>query len=307
MPVPDFRSSMLPALRALSADRRAGGGSCRAARHPWREAALAFALAWPGLSPALAGAPDPARPLPAVVTVEAPSRDLPPEIAGMEIEVNELGPLPLAELVGRVADLAGVRASIEERPGRVLDGDVVARPAVPFGLSMTGPVPAVLDEIARLSGYGWGWEDGRLVFHRYRDVEQARAARLPGGVPVDLLAAVLEGQAAAGAEASAGRADGTSAAAAARAGWAVDPEAHGTVEGVLRAWADRAGWRVDWRSERAFTVGAAAAFDAGETGEAGFLAAADALLAIPPMRRALSATAYPNRWLVVRDAGSAAP
>ena len=73
----------------------------------------------------------------------------------------------------------------------------------------------------------------------------------------------------------------------------------------MRAWAARAGWQLAWESERRFKVGAAAAFPAGETEEAGFLAAADALLAIAPMRRTLTATAYPNRWLVVRDLGSA--
>jgi len=87
--------------------------------------------------------------------------------------------------------------------------------------------------------------------------------------------------------------------------WPVDPEAHETVEGALRSWADRAGWQLAWESERQFKVGAAAEFPPGETEEAGFLAAADALLAISPMRRMLTATAYPNKWLVVRDLGSA--
>ena len=218
-----------------------------------------------------------------------------------------MAPLPFRELAGLVADLAGLEAVVQDRPGRVLDGDVVLEPAVPFGLSMRGTAVQVLEELARLSGYDWGWEDGRLVFFRYGDIEQRRAERIPGGVHVDVLAAVAGGEEAAalsgqpGAEAA--KQDGEPAAP--RAAWAVDPEAHGTVEGVLRAWAERAGWRVDWRSEREFRVGAAAEFAAGETEEAGFLAAADALLAIPPMRRTLSVTAYPNKWLVVQDVGSA--
>lgn len=295
-----------------------------------------------------------AAPIAVTVTVEAPSRDLPADIAELVIEVKELAPLPLRELVGRVADLAGVRASIEERPGRVLDGDVAMQDPVPFGLSMTETVPAVLDEVARLSGYDWGWEDGRLLFYRYADIDQRRAERVPGGVPVELLAAVAEEEGLVEAPAveagvipeeaeeavdaegrsearvvavevpgklePGGRAvDSEAVAAVERQGetpaegavpakpadWEVIPGEHGTVEDVLRTWAVRAGWQLAWESEQRFTVGAAAAFPAGESEEAGFLAAADALLAIGPMRRALSATAYPNRWLVIRDIGSA--
>lgn len=295
-----------------------------------------------------------AAPIAATVTVEAPSRDLPSEIAVLELEVNELGPLPLRELVGRIADLAGVEASIQERPGRVEDGDVAMAEPVPFGLSMRGSIVDVLDEVARLSGYDWGWEGGRLLFYRYADIDQRRAERVPGGVPVELLAAVAqeegleevpaveadevpavtketvdaEGRSETGVVAAevpgklepGGRAVDSEAVAtvegqgetpaqgavpAQPADWEVIPDEHGTVEDVLRAWAVRAGWQLAWDSEQRFTVGAAAAFPAGESEEAGFLAAADALLAIGPMRRALSATAYPNRWLVIRDIGSA--
>ena len=304
-----------------------------------------------------------AAPIAATVTVAAPSRALPREIAEREIEVKQLAPLPFRELAGLVADLAGVKAVLQDRPGRVLDGDVVLEPAVPFGLSMRGTVPEVLDELARLSGYDWGWEDGQFVFYRYGDIGQRRPERMPGGVEVGVLAALtdeedgdaegeaaqgrvedgvpgelepggrpvdpdaaaaVEGQGEAGAAeaqpAGPGGRPADSDAAAAVAGqeeaapedavpaaplaWEVIPEVHGTVEGVLRAWADRAGWRLAWKSERQFKVGAAAGFPAGETLEAGFLAAADALLAIGPMRRALSATAYPNKWLVIQDVGS---
>lgn len=303
-----------------------------------------------------------AAPIAVTVVVEAPSRDLPPDIAELVIEVKELSPLPLRELVGRVADLAGVRASVEERPGRVLDGDVAMKDPVPFGLSMAETVPAVLDEVARLSGYDWGWEDGRLLFYRYADVEQRRPERIPGGVAVGVLAAVAEetrpavdeetpappaaeGQGEAPPETgekvdAEGRSEegrvavqvpeklepggrpvdadaalpveGQEQAAAQGTvqaeppAWEVSPGTHATVEDVLRSWAERAGWQLAWKSERRYEVGAAAAFPAGETEEEGFLAAADALLAIGPMRRSLSATAYPNRWLVVRDVGSAA-
>ncbi len=279
-----------------------------------------------------AGAPG-AAPLAATVTVAAPSRDLPVEVSDLEIEVRQLTPLPFRELAGLVAALAGVEASIRERPGRVLDGDVALNDPVPFGLSMTGPVAEVLDEVARLSGYDWGWEDGRLVFRRYADREQRAAQQLPAGVAVGVLAAVAENEAeaarSAGADAApvgTGAADAPPAAPAAAAAlegqdgaapeeaapapppaWEVAPDEHGTVEEVLRAWAARAGWQVAWRSARRYAVGAAASFPAGETEEEGFLAAADALLAIRPMRRTLTATAYPNRWLVVRDIGSAAP
>lgn len=292
-------------------------------------------------------------PIAATVSVNAPSRALPAGLAEEEIAVNELTPLDLRELVGRIADLAGVEASIQERPGRVLDGDVAMNDPVPFGLSMTGRVPEVLDEVARLSGYDWGWEDGRLLFYRYADVEQRAPERMPGGVPVGVLAAVAgeevkapaaveeerevspetrervdaEERSEAGRVASGvpgepepggrpvdpdaaapvkgqGEAPAQERAPAEPAGWAVIPEAHATVEDVLRSWAERAGWQLAWKSERRFEVGAAATFPAGESEEAGFLGAADALLAIGPMRRTLTATAYPNGWLVVRDAGS---
>ena len=276
-----------------------------------------------------------AAPIAATVTVVAPSKDLPAELAAREIEVKQLAPLPFRELAGLVADLAGVKAVLQDRPGRVLDGDAVLEPAVPFGLSMRGTMPQVLDELARLSGYDWSWVEGQLVFYRYRDVEQRRPERMPGGIEVGVLAALTdkedadaEGEAAEGCVEAGlpgelepgGRAVAADAVAAvegqaevcppqaAQAGpapWQVDPEVRGTVEGVLRAWAARAGWQLAWESERQFRVGAAAAFPAGETEEAGFLAAADALLAIGPMRRALSATAYPNKWLVVTDVGGA--
>ena len=298
------------------------------------------------------GKPSAIAPISATVTVEAPSRELPAEVSKKEIAVNELAPMDLRELVGRIADLAGVDALLEDRPGRVADGDVEMRPAVPFGLSMTGTVPAVLDEVARLSGYDWGWAEGRLVFYRYADIGQRPPERVPGGVHVDVLAAVAgeetpepapevdsavpegvggtkdaEGAPEAGRVAASvpgelepgGRpvvpdarasVEGQGEAAPAEqvppapAGWEVSPDVHGTVEGVLRAWAERAGWQVAWESKHRFEVGAAAEFEPGETEEAGFLAAADALLAIGPMRRSLSATAYPNKWLVVQDVGS---
>ncbi len=294
-----------------------------------------------------------AAPIAVTVTVKAPLRDLPAGLAEEEIAVNELTPLDLRELVGRIADLAGVEASIQERPGRVLDGDVAMNDPVPFGLSMRGTVPEVLDEVARLSGYDWGWEDGRLLFYRYADVEQRTPERMPGGVPVGVLAAVAdqeaeapaaveeerevsletrervdaEGPSEAGRVASevpgklepggrpldpdaAAAVEGKGEAAAQEtvpaepAGWEVIPGTHATVEDVLRSWAERAGWQLAWKSERRFEVGAGAEFPAGESEEAGFLAAADAMLAIGPMRRTLTATAYPNRWLVVRDVGS---
>ncbi len=300
---------------------------------------MAFALAVLPLA-ARGDEPKPWAPIAATVTVAAPSRDLPPEIAALVIEVKELAPLPLRDLVGRVADLAGVRASVEERPGRVLGGDVARRDPVSFGLSMTEAVPAVLDEVARLSGYDWGWEDGRLLFYRYADVEQRRPERIPGGVAVEVLAAVASDEMASSAVieeapmpaeglpeaspetgenaedrraqvsgepgAAALPVEGQAERTAPEEPWDVSPDTHATVEDVLRSWAARAGWQLAWKSERQYEIGAAAAFPAGETEEAGFLAAADALLAIGPMRRALSATAYPNRWLVVTDVGSAA-
>ena len=320
---------------------------------------MAFVLAAAMLALASAEASDSqgGRPLPATVSVHAPSRALPPELAAREFRIEQLEPLAFRELVGRVAELMGVEAALEERPGRVAGEQVVHADPVPFGLVMTAPAPAVLDELARLSGYDWTWGDGRLVFFRHADSEQREALRLPSGVAVGLLAAVAENEAEAakaggrakpdreaaatedgeradaemdpagrvasgvpgrvaagpggrvGAEAREALEGQAEAPAAVKepeepAGWEVDPERHGTVEGVLRAWAERAGWSLAWETDRMFEVGAAAVFPGGETEEEGFLAAADALLAIAPMRRLLSVTAYPNRWLVVRDVGS---
>ena len=320
---------------------------------------MAFVLAATALALAAADAADKraARPLPATVSVDAPSRALPAELAGREIAVRQLEPLAFRELVGRIAELMGVEAALEERPGRVAGERVFHDAPVPFGLVMAGTVPAVLDELARLSGYDWTWSDRRLVFFRHADSEQREALRLPSGVAVDLLAALAENEAEAkdgragaaakpgahrpaaieggedraraetdpagrpapgvpgeveagpaaraGAEARAALEGQGEAPPAGPVGWDVDPARHGTVEGVLRAWAARAGWSLAWETKRRFEVGAAAAFPAGETEEEGFLKAADALLAIAPMRRLLSVTAYPNRWLVVRDIGSA--
>ena len=278
-------------------------------------------------------------PLPATVSVAAPPRDLPADLAGRELRIEQLDPLPFPDLVGRVAGLMGVEASVEERPGRVSGEHVVRGPPVPFGLVMTGMAPALLDELARLSGYDWTWAEGRVVFFRHADSEQREALRLPSGVAVDLLAALAEneeeaahaerdpeGRLASGVPGRVEAGPGGRLDAAARAalegqgppapaerappepaGWEVIPAEHGTVEGVLRAWAERAGWHLAWETERQFGVGAAAVFEGGASKEEGFLAAADALLAISPMRRALSVTAYPNKWLVVRDVGTAAP
>ena len=303
-----------------------------------------------------------AQPLPATVSVKAPSRDLPADLAAREVRVEELNPLPFRELVGRIAGLVGIEAVLEERPGRVAGERVLHDAPVPFGLVMTGTAPAVLDELARLSGYDWSWEDGRLVFFRHGDSEQREAMRLPPGVAVDLLAALAESGAApadamqaegtaepgrrpeaaatedgkaahaevdpagrlapavpgrveagpgrrvdAGVQAAVegqGEAPAAEQVASGPAVWEVDPDRHETVEGVLRAWAERAGWNLAWETDRQFRVGAAAAFEGGGNGQEGFLKAADALLAIAPMRRMLTATAYPNRWLVVRDVGS---
>ncbi len=369
--------------------RRPSGGRASRRRRADRAGSellllMAFVLAATVLALVSADAADKRaeRPLPATVSVNAPSRALPAELAGREIAVRQLEPLAFRELVGRIAEIMGVEAALEERPGRVAGERVLHDAPVPFGLVMTGTVPAVLDELARLSGYDWTWSEGRLVFFRHADSEQREALRLPSGVAVDLLAAIAETgaaarggrveaageagsprgavetkntaaalaspgsqpEAAAGEDREAahaevdpegrlaaeipgqvdGRRDGRPGAGADAAvegqgeaapavalpaepvGWEVDPERHGTVEGVLRAWAARAGWSLAWETKRRFEVGAAAAFPAGETEEEGFLKAADALLAIAPMRRLLSVTAYPNRWLVVRDIGSAA-
>ena len=317
---------------------------------------MAFVLSIAVLSLAHASERPAARPLPATVSVNAPSRDLPEELVGRELRVDELDPLPFRDLVGRIADLMDVEAALEERPGRIAGERIVPDAPLSFGLVMTGSAPAVLDELARLSGYDWTWADGRLVFFRYADSEQREALRMPSGVAVDLLAALAENEAeaapaenaakpapearvgddreAAHAErdpegrlasgvpgrvaagpggrlgAAAGAAvEGQGAAPSRQApekpvGWEVDPERHGTVEEVLRAWAARAGWNLAWEADRQFQIGAAAMFEGGGNEQEGFLKAADALLAIAPMRRLLTATTYPNRWLVVRDVGS---
>ena len=249
------------------------------------------------------------RPLPATVTVVPPSRALPAALAGRQIEVRQKEPLAFHDLLARVAGALGVEATVEERPGRIAGEHVVLDPPAPFGLVMTGTVPAVLDELARRSGHDWTWAQGRLVFFRHADSEQraALSPRQQAGIAADgkqgTAGHVLAGRSVSGGFGRSGAGQDT----ADPPGWEVDPARHGTVEGVLRAWAERAGWQVAWETERRFEVGAAAVFEGTADEQESFLKAADALLAIRPMRRLLSVTAYPNRWLVVRDIGSAVP
>lgn len=79
--------------------------------------------------------------------------------------------------------------------------------------------------------------------------------------------------------------------------WEVDPASQKTLRGVVESWARKAEWKVDWRTQRDFSVGAAAAF------EGPFLKAVDGLFSDPQVSRVLLVSAHANRYLVVREAG----
>ena len=132
-----------------------------------------------------------AAPIAATVTVVAPSKDLPAEIAELEIEVKQLAPLPLRGLVGLVADLTGVEASIQERPGacpgrRSASGAACSIRAFDEGngcrlcLTSSRVCPATTG-----AGRTAGFSSTAM-----RDIEQRRPERVPGGISVDVLAAV---------------------------------------------------------------------------------------------------------------------
>ena len=236
---------------ALAADRQTAGSDAAAVP-----------------APAAAGAP-PAVPLPATELAPALAA-LPPGPASREVVVEGRERLPFPEAVRRLSSLSGVAMRIEERPARIAGGGAVLDDPPPLALAWRGPLAGLLDRVAALSGYGWSWEDGAVVFHRYWDVEQRRP-RAAGG----------------DADAAGGR-------------WTVDPERHRTLRGVLESWAALAGWTLVWNADRDYALGAPAIFGGG------FLDAADLLLGGPATRRTLDARAYTaNRHLVVGDAGGA--
>ena len=220
----------------------------------------------------LAGGGTPA--LPATELAPVPT-GLPPSVAAREVTIEAAGPLPFPALVRRLSVLAGVAMRIEERPARIAGGAAVLDDPPPLGLAWNGSLTGLLDRVARLTGYGWSWEEDAVVFHRYWDVEQRGPA--------------------VGAETGM-----ASAAEAANDAWTVAPGEHRTLRGVLESWAARASWTLVWNAERDYVVGAAATF------EGGFLEAADMLLSGPMTRRTLDARAYrANRHLVVDDADGA--
>ena len=222
------------------------------------------------------------------------SAALPPSLSARQVEVEGTGPLPFPALVRRLAGLAGVAMTIEERPARIAGGEAALDDPPPLDLAWQGSLAGLLDRVASLSGYDWSWqtrgpEDGAVVFFRYWDVEHRGRIGAEGPQPH---AAMPAGPVPAAASAA-----NAMPAAAAGGSWTVDPEGHGTLRGVLEGWAAHAGWTVVWRAERDYGLGAAAVF------EGGFLEAADLLLSGPATKRTLVARAYlANRHLVVDDA-----
>ena len=164
---------------------------------------------------------------------------------------------------------------MEERPSRIVGGAAILTDPPPISLTYKGTLSGLLDRISALSGYDWSWLGGAIVFHRYWDIEQRAAAKVPAA---------------------------TTGTGFASQSWTVDIADHKTLRGVLESWAARAGWTLVWTAGRDYTLGADAAF------RGGFLDAADLLLSAAATRRTLAAHAYTaNRHLVIGDAGGIRP
>ena len=200
---------------------------------------------------------------------------LPEEMAGRIVKFELDAALPFPALIRRLSASADVAISIEERPSRIVGGAVILADPPPISLTYKGALSGLLDRIAARSGYNWSWHGDAIVFHRYWDVEQRAAAKVPAA------------------------ATGTGFAS---QSWTVDIAGHKTLRGVLESWAARAGWTLVWTAGRDYTLGADAAF------RGGFLEAADLLLSAAATRRTLAAHAYmSNRHLVIGDAGGLRP
>ncbi len=177
--------------------------------------------------------------IPATRLTPVPSRALPAHLATTEFALREERPTTLAALAGRLSELAAAPVKIEDRPPRVAGGAVDLPAPAALRLRFRGTLPALLDRIATRTGYAWEWQDGAIVFFRYRDAEQKTGAAESGP-------------------------------------WTVDPGIHGTVEDVLRAWAARAGWSVVWTARQAFSVNAEARMEGTFLGAVDLLLAAPA-------------------------------
>ena len=225
--------------------------------------------------------PPDAAPLPATELV--PAGAAPPEsIATRELVFEQREAVSFPVAVRRLSSLSGVAMAIEERPARIAGGTAILSDPPPIRLVWRGALAGLLDHLAALSGYGWTWRDGTVVFYRYWDIEQRAAA--------------------------AGRADPTGQAheAAPDASWIVEAGAHKTLRGVLESWARQAGWTLVWNSTRDYAVGPSPEKADRAVFRGRFLEAVDQLLAGDTTRRTLSALAYKaNRHLVIEDAGAA--
>ena len=226
---------------------------------------------------------------------------LPGGLSALEIDLDEATPLPLADLTGRIAGIAGVPVEVEERPARVAGGAAVLADVPDTRLAFEGRLPGLLNLVAARTGYDWSWRDGAIVLYRYWDVEQRppQAAGEPSSGAGRETAEWTGGPA--GLRPEGLRPEGLRPAGLRPEGpWSVDKARHPTLRDVLEDWAGRAGWTVVWNSARRYAVGAGASF------EGGFLDAVDALLAAPATRRSLVAFAHEsNRHLVIEDRGTA--
>ena len=274
------------------------------------------------------------RPIPATVS-GPPVPVLPPEVAARRVKLVLEDPLPFAALAAALSRAAGVAVAIEERPGRLAEGEAALPPLPALTMVHDGPLPDLLDDLARRGGHAWTWvaasprRAAGIVFYRHRDAAwpaehpmqepgpgRSAAAGVPGGgpegqaaspegpsLPVDEPTVRPEG----GVELSDGVPEETEDAGAgpdaggeagAPEAWRVDPGAQGTLRGVLEAWAARAGWSLVWRAPRDYSLGAPAVFGGG------FLEAVDGLLSDAATRRSLVAVAWPeNRHLVIEGSG----
>ena len=113
---------------------------------------------------------------------------LPDALAGKEVAIEALSPMPLPEILGRIGRAAGVEIGIEERPSRLPGGraELAAAPALAAGTETR--LDRLLDDVAARAGYAWEWKEDRVVFYRYWDTSWPRvgagAPEAPDGKPV---------------------------------------------------------------------------------------------------------------------------
>ena len=274
------------------------------------------------------------------VELAPPATLLPAALADKEIAPAAGGELAFSDAVAALGKAAGIGVTIEERPSRVAGGRVALPDPPPVASGGGGRLSAVVEDLARSAGYGWGWREGTVVFFRYWDsqwaAERSVEVAAPEAKPVESglferVWAFLSGRGEERAPAAAEAIPGTDGVEAASQGEEAAPGAEAGDESPAEVLADGVAWGAetepeltrwevrpdeqqtlkgvleDWAGQAEWRVAweAEADFSVGAEAafEGGFLEAVDGLLSDPAVSRALEVRAYANRYLVVREAG----